>query len=243
MDPDERASGIALTVLGFGMGNYKDSTLEALADHGDGNYAYVDTLAEARKVLVEQMTGTLITVARDVKLQLELNPAQVAGYRLIGYENRVLRAQDFNDDRKDAGEIGAGHSVTALYELVPAGQELPAPGVDPLRYQAPAGPGPAAATGELLTVKVRFKPPTGGESRLLSFPVTDPGAKLASASTELRFAAAVAAFGMVLRDSPYRGSSSLALARELAASGRGSDRGGHRAGFEALLQRAEELSR
>jgi Ca-activated chloride channel family protein len=150
------ATGVFLTALGFGMGNYKDSTLEKLADKGNGNYAYIDTINEARKVLVEQMNGTLVTVAKDVKIQIEFNPAAVNAYRLIGYENRVLRHEDFNDDRKDAGDMGAGHTVTALFEVVPKGADIEIPGVDPLKYQKPAQPIEASAAsgqGEVLHSK------------------------------------------------------------------------------------------
>jgi Ca-activated chloride channel family protein len=236
-------SGVFLTVLGFGMGNYKDSTLEKLADKGNGNYAYIDTLQEARKVLVQQMGATLHTIAKDVKLQVEFNPAKVAAYRLIGYENRLLRAEEFNDDKKDAGEIGAGHSVTALYEIVPAGQpaaELQE--VDRLRYQRPSELSPAAASGELLTIKLRYKDPDGDSSRLLELPAKDAGTKLAGASADFRFAAAVAAFGMLLRDSEYRGAADYELVLDLARSGRGEDREGYRGGFLQLVTTAKALA-
>src|SRR5262249_14597181 len=163
-----------LSVFGFGMGNYKDAKLESLADKGNGNYAYIDTLNEAKKVLVEQLNGTLVTIAKDVKIQIEFNPAVVGSYRLIGDENRHLRAEDFNSDRKEAGEIGAGHTVTALYELVPAGSVTGSQVVDPLKYQ-PQEPQPAAATGsrECLTLKLRYKAPDGDKSQLAEFPITD----------------------------------------------------------------------
>ena len=160
-----------LSVLGVGTGNLKDSTMEKLADKGNGNYAYLDSLHEARKVLVAEAGATLVTVAKDVKIQVEFNPADVAAYRLIGYENRVLRNEDFNDDRKDAGEIGAGHSVTALYEIVPAGTAIDLPGIDPLKYQRPSAPAAGAARDELMTVKLRYKAPDADESRLLSVAV------------------------------------------------------------------------
>jgi Ca-activated chloride channel homolog len=241
---EEKArGGVFLSVLGFGMGNYKDATLEKLASHGNGNYAYIDTLQEARKVLVEQMTGTLFTIAKDVKIQVELNPAEVAGYRLIGYENRLLAAQDFNDDRKDAGEIGAGHTVTALYEVVPAGKPVPgAATVDPLRYQSAAGDTPAAGSGELLTVKLRYKQPEGEVSQLLELPVRDAGLSYEQASADLKFAAAVAAFGMLLRDSPYRGTASFDGALELAEEGRGADPGGYRSELLELIRVAKGLA-
>src|SRR5262249_15846432 len=154
-------------VLGFGTGNLQDSTLEKLADKGNGNYAYIDTLSEARKVLVEQMGGTLITIAKDVKIQVEFNPTEVSAYRLIGYENRVLRHQDFNDDQKDAGDIGAGHTVTALFEVVPRGVEIDIPSVDPLRYQTSSQPNTNARRGELVNVRLRYKDPDGTASKLL----------------------------------------------------------------------------
>jgi Ca-activated chloride channel family protein len=237
---EERERGVSLSVLGFGTGNLKDATMEQLADHGNGNYSYIDTLHEARKVLVSEAGGTLVTIAKDVKLQLEFNPQAVAAYRLIGYENRVLAARDFNDDRKDAGEIGAGHSVTALYEVVPAGVSLEVPGVDPLRYQEPARPAADAPRDELLTVKLRFKAPAGGASRLLQQPVRDSGA--GAPEGELRFAAAVAAFGMLLRGSEHSAAASFPMVTELASGARGPDREGHRAEFVRLVQLAESLS-
>jgi Ca-activated chloride channel family protein len=238
-------SGVFLSVLGFGMGNLKDATLEKLADKGNGNYAYIDTTQEARKVLVEQMGGTLITIAKDVKIQVEFNPAQVDTYRLIGYENRVLRAEDFNDDRKDAGEIGAGHTVTALYEIVPANgkasKKVETSGVDPLKYQKPARVRKVVESDELLTVKVRYKAPDGNESQLLEFPVVDTGKRLARASTDFKFAAAVAAFGMLLRDSPHKGNATYASVAELAEEGQGADEAGYRAEFVKLVQKAQKI--
>ncbi len=235
---EERKSGVFLSVLGFGMGNYKDNKLEILADKGNGNYAYIDTLKEARKVLVEQMGGTLMTIAKDVKLQIEFNPVVVGGYRLIGYENRMLRTEDFNDDKKDAGEIGAGHTVTALYELIPAGQPVPTPGVDPLRYQQPTAPTAAARSGEALSLKLRYKPPESDTSRLLSYAVQDSDAGFEKASQDFHFAAAVAAYGMLLRESPHKGSASLEMVSELAGQGLGEDPSGHRAEFIYLVKSA-----
>ncbi|MEM9883279.1 MAG: von Willebrand factor type A domain-containing protein [Planctomycetota bacterium] len=200
-----------LSVLGFGTGNVKDATMEQLSNVGDGNYGYVDTLAEARKLLGEQVNATLLTIAKDVKLQVEFNPAKVAAYRLIGYENRVLAREDFNDDTVDAGDIGAGHAVTALYELklVEGGSEKPAPSVDELRYQRPAGLAEAAKADELLTLKLRYKLPGAakeqGTSRLLSFPVADDVVDFAEANEATRWSAAVARFGMMLRGSPHAG--------------------------------------
>jgi len=239
---EEKAkSGVFLSVLGFGMGNIKDSTLEKLADQGNGNYGYIDTLNEARKVFVEQMTGTLITIAKDVKIQIEFNPAQVAAYRLIGYENRLLRKEDFNDDKKDAGEIGAGHTVTALYEMVPAGQPIATPAVDPLKYQTPVAPATGAPSGELLTLKLRYKQPDGDTSKLMTIPVSDAGQGFDRSSGDFQFAAAVAAFGMVLRDSPHKGSASYELVSELAGAGLGFDPGGYRAEFVELVKKARSL--
>jgi Ca-activated chloride channel family protein len=235
----QRKTGIFLSVLGFGMGNLKDATMEKLADKGNGNYAYVDSLAEAHKVLVEEAGGTLVTIAKDVKVQVEFNPARVAAYRLIGYENRLLVAQDFNDDRKDAGDIGAGHSVTALYEVVPVGVELALPGVDPLKYQQVRKPVGAAASDEWLTVKLRYKEPAAETSRLIAHAVRSlPG----PGSTNLEFSAAVAGFGMMLRDSEHKGALTWPQVRELAVRGGATDPRGYRAEFVQLVERAAALA-
>ncbi len=233
--------GVFLSVLGFGMGNLKDGTLESLADKGNGNYAYIDTLNEAQKVLVEQMGGTLVTIAKDVKIQIEFNPAEVAAYRLIGYENRLMAAEDFNDDRKDAGEIGAGHTVTALYELVPPGLEGEVLSVDPLKYQTPLAPSEGAANGELMTVKLRYKEPEGEVSKLIAVPVRDSGLTLEQSSDDFAFAAAVAAFGMLLRGSTHAGAADYGLVESLALGAMGDDAYGYRAEFVSLVQRAREL--
>ncbi|MCK6531506.1 MAG: von Willebrand factor type A domain-containing protein [Polyangiaceae bacterium] len=230
-------TGVFLSVLGFGAGNFNDSTMEKLADKGNGNYAYIDTLNEAKKVLVEQATGTLMTIAKDVKIQIEFNPAEVSEFRLIGYENRVLSHHDFNDDKKDAGEIGADHTVTALYEIVPAGGAPTGPGNDPLKYQAPGTPTGKAARGELATVKLRYKQPAGSESQLIEVVVRDTDAK---ESDDFRFAAAVAELGMLLRDSPHKGSSSFADTVRLASSGELDER---RREFVDLVRTAERLKR
>ena len=236
------SSGVFLSVLGFGMGNYKDSTLEKLADRGNGNYAYIDTLDEARKVLVEEMGGTLVTIAKDVKIQVEFNPAEVAAFRLVGYENRLLAHQDFSDDTKDAGEIGAGHTVTALYEVVPVGVASAAAGIDPLRYQEPVRqPTEAAASGELLTVSLRYKEPDGERSKLLSRPLVDSRASYFEASDDFQFAAAVAGFGMLLRGSEQAGSLSWGAVSELAQDGVGDDPSGRRRAFLELVERASRL--
>lgn len=242
---EEKAkAGVFLTVLGFGMGNLKDGTLEQIADKGNGHYAYIDSLQEARKTLVEQAGGTLVTIAQDVKLQVEFNPALAQAYRLIGYENRTLRKEDFNNDKVDAGEIGAGHTVTALYEIIPPGQPLPegATSVDPLKYQqGGARPVIGAGAGELLTVKVRYKEPGGATSRLLEFPLRDEGRAFAEASADFKFAASVAAFGMVLRDSPHRGAAKLSDIAAWAQAGLEDDAGGYRAEFIALTHAAQAL--
>ncbi len=237
---EQARAGVALTTLGFGLGNYKDDTLELLADKGNGNHFYIDDEKEARKVLVEQIGGTLVTIAKDVKIQVEFNPRVVGAYRLLGYENRLLKKEDFNDDRKDAGEIGSGHNVTALYELVPPGEAVDLPRVDPLKYQTPASPG-AAPSGETLTVKLRYKEPDGDASRLLTVPVTDGGAAIGTASSDLRFAASVAAFGLVLRDSSHKASASLDLSAKLAQESLGADPGGYRRDFLGLVERARTL--
>ena len=239
----ERESGTFLTVLGFGTGNLKDSKMEQIADHGNGNFAYIDGLLEARKVLVEEMGGTLLTLAKDVKLQIEFNPARVAGYRLIGYENRLLADEDFNDDTRDAGELGAGHTVTALYEVVPAGVGMPGGSVDPLRYQErPDPPEPAIAPSEfedeLMYVKVRYKDPDGERSKLLDQPVLD---RTDAPSGDFRFAAAVAGFGMLLRDSEHAGDLTLDDVVALAEKGRGDDPRGYRGEFIRLVEATRDL--
>jgi Ca-activated chloride channel homolog len=238
----ERESGVFLTVLGFGTGNLQDDRMESLADKGNGNYAYIDSLDEARKVLVEQAGGTMVTVAKDVKIQVEFNPLQVEGYRLIGYANRVMANRDFADDRKDAGEIGAGHSVTALYEVVPVGGVVPAPGADPLRYQRPKVPTKAARTGELLTVRLRWKQPRGITSKLAEFPVVDGEARLEATSADFRFSAAVAAWGMILRRSEHVGSFGLSAVEGLAGASLGEDVGGYRREFLGLVDRSGRIS-
>jgi Ca-activated chloride channel family protein len=239
-------TGVFLTVLGFGMGNYQDSRLEKLADKGNGAYGYIDNFNEARKMFVDQMQGTLITIAKDVKLQIEFNPTRVLAWRLIGYENRVLSAEDFNNDAKDAGEIGAGHSVTALYEIIPAGQSLgeigpEAVAVDPLKYQKPAETTSAAASEDLFTLALRYKLPDAEESQRLEFAAIDKGTKVSQASRDFTWSAAVAAFGMILRDSPHKGTATLASVAELAQSARGPDASGYRAEFLQLVETARAL--
>lgn len=234
----KRRDRIFLTVLGFGTGNIKDSKMELLADKGNGNYAYVDSLSEARKVLVEEMGATLFTIAKDVKIQIEFNPAHVAAYRLIGYENRLLRKEDFNNDTKDAGDIGAGHSVTALYEIVPPGGEIPGDAsVDPLKYQAQT----AKSSPEMLTLKLRYKDPDSETSKLITRPLLDAHGEIATASDNLRFAAAVAELGMLLRDSKFKGDASYDEVRQLAQKSLGSDDEGYRADFLTMVAAASRL--
>jgi Ca-activated chloride channel homolog len=239
---EKRRGGVFLSVLGFGTGNLNDSMMEKLADKGNGNYAYIDTEAEARKALGEQVAGTLATIAKDVKIQVEFNPRLVAGYRLIGYENRLLADKDFNDDTKDAGEIGAGHTVTALYEVVPAGQKVENPGVDELKYSRPAEATQGANASELLTVKLRYKEPEGDVSRPVNVGVPDRQASYRNASDNFKFAAAVAEFGLLLRDSRYKGQSSYRNAAELARAAAGADLNGRRAEFVGLVETANRLA-
>jgi Ca-activated chloride channel family protein len=238
----KRKSGVFLSVLGFGTGNLQDATMEQLADKGNGNYAYIDSAKEAHKVLVEQASSTLVTIAKDVKLQLEFNPTQVESYRLVGYENRKLAHEDFNDDTKDAGEIGAGHTVTALYEIVPTGSGRTKGKVDALKYQRKSSLSAAAGSGEVLNVKIRYKRPDGNRSRLLSVPVRDFERPLSQSSTDFRFSAAVAEFGMLLRGSKHVGNATFADAHDLARNARGKDAHGRRSELVELIERAADLS-
>ncbi len=238
----KRDEGVFLTVLGFGTGNYQDAKMEKLADHGNGNFAYIDRLSEAKKTLVDEQGGTLYTVAKDVKLQLEFNPAQVVSYRLIGYENRLLNKEDFNDDTKDAGEIGAGHTVTALYELVlgdsnKKGEKR----VDDLKYQHVSPNKDLQNNGEYLTVKLRYKKPDENTSQLLSLVVTERNENLSKASTDLRFAAAVAQFSMLLNNSKYKGGMTYKSTKAMALAARGTDEFGYRSEFIQLVGLAEAL--
>lgn len=239
---EERQSGVFLTVLGFGMGNYKDSKMEILADKGNGNYAYIDNILEAKKVLVNEFGGTLFTIAKDVKIQVEFNPATVKAYRLIGYENRKLRDEDFNNDKKDAGELGAGHTVTALYEIIPVGIEDPLPhSIDPLKYQKNNTVG-TGRDKELMTVKLRFKKPDEDSSQLTSAIVSNKILSLMETSDNFRFSASVAAFGMVLRDSEFKGRADYPMILKLAGNARGKDVNGYRAEFINLVSAAEMIS-
>ncbi|HEX2879103.1 MAG TPA: YfbK domain-containing protein, partial [Polyangiaceae bacterium] len=241
---DKRQGSVFLTVLGFGTGNVKDNTMEMLADKGNGNYAYIDSAAEAHKVLVREAGSTLVTIAKDVKLQVEFNPAHVQSYKLIGYENRLLAKEDFNDDKKDAGEIGAGHSVTALYEIVPVGAPSPGiPAVDPLKYQATGTLSAAAAGSELMTVAVRYKLPSSDTSTKFTVTVSDTERPLTQASTDYRFGVAVANIALLLRGSPDVKAGGLKSARELAASAIGDDPHGDRREFLGMVDKASSLRR
>jgi Ca-activated chloride channel family protein len=241
MIEDYRKKGIFLTILGFGMGNYKDGRMEQLADKGNGNYFYIDNLMEAKKVFVNDMRGTLFTIAKDVKLQLEFNPAKVKAYRLIGYENRLLNKEDFADDTKDAGELGAGHTVTALYEIIPFGSDEEVPGVDELKYQDNKISPKAFKNKEILTLKLRYKKPDGNKSKLIVHPLVDKNIVLAKTSDDFRFSAAVAAFGMLLRDSEFKGDTSYESVLKLAREGKGKDFFGYRAEFIQLVEKCSLL--
>ena len=237
---EKRASGVFLTALGFGEGNLQDAKMEKLAQHGNGNYAYIDSPLEARKVLVHELGGTLFTVAKDVKIQVEFNPRRVRAYRLIGYENRLLRDEDFADDTKDAGDIGSGHSVTALYEVIPVGVEsdVAVRSVDSLRYQDVRSE-PRGDSGELLYVQVRYKTPQGERSQLLSLPVVDD--RTAAQSGDFRFQTAVAEFGLLLRQSQYRGGADWGRVAETARGALGRDSEGYRAEFVRLVDQARGI--
>ena len=238
---ERRDQGTFLTVLGFGTGNLQDAKMEQIADHGNGNFAYIDSAQEAQKVLVQEFGGTLYTIAKDVKIQVEFNPAHVQAYRLIGYENRVLAAEDFNDDRKDSGDLGAGHTVTALYEIIPTGVDSSTlvRGLDELRYQRNDERLVISESEEMLLVKLRYKDPDGSRSRLLSHAVTDLDAV---PSSDFTFAASVAAFGMVLRDSEYRGTADLAAVLRWARSSVGRDHEGYRREFVRMVEEAQHLA-
>jgi len=240
---EEKAkNGVFLSVLGFGTGNCKDSTMEQLADRGNGNYAYIDTFCEARKVLVDEMSGTLVTIAKDVKIQVEFNPVRVAGYRLIGYENRMLKTEDFNDDKKDAGEIGAGHTVTALYEIVPTNQPMDdRPMVDELKYQPEKRLPAAEESGELLTVKLRYKEPDRETSTKVDFPLKDSDRSFQNTDDDFRFAVAAAGFGMILRDSKFKGDLTCEQILEWATRSQGKDEFGYRREFINLVRNAQAL--
>jgi Ca-activated chloride channel family protein len=242
---EKRQSGVFLTVLGYGMGNYKDNKMQKLADKGNGNHAYIDGIGEAKKVLVSEFGGTLFTIAKDVKLQIEFNPAKVQSYRLIGYENRMLNKEDFSNDKKDAGELGSGHTVTALYEVIPVGAKNDfLEKVDPLKYQPEKRPAVYAPkqTNEIMTIKFRYKKPDEDNSRLIVHPVTDRDMPLAKTSSNFRFAAAVAEFGMLLRNSEFKQSASFRHAWQMAGGALDNDTEGYRSEFLQLVKNAELLA-
>lgn len=240
---EKRESGVFLTVLGFGMGNYKDDKMEILADKGNGNYAYIDNIQEAKKVLVNEFGGTLFTIAKDVKLQIEFNPEKVQAYRLIGYENRLLADEDFNDDTKDAGEIGSGHTVTALYEIIPVGVKSEfVKSIDPLKYQKNKISVPGSISDELMTIKFRYKDPDGDRSKLIEKAIVDKHIPLEKTSDNFRFSAAVAEYGMILRDSEFKQNADFDSAIELAQNARGKDEEGYRAEFIRLVKSSRFLA-
>lgn len=238
----KREEGVFLTVLGFGTGNYKDSKMEQLADKGNGNYAYIDNILEAKKVLVKEMGGTLLTIAKDVKLQIEFNPAKVKGYRLVGYENRLLNNEDFNNDKKDAGELGSGHTVTAIYEIIPAGSDEAINSIDPLKYQStPPYVKPESISDEVMTIKFRYKEPKDATSKLMTHIVHDKKNSFSSASKNCKFSCSVAQFGMLLRDSKFKGNSNYKNIIALAKQSKGSDEDGYRAEFIKMVETSELL--
>jgi Ca-activated chloride channel homolog len=236
---EKRDEGVFLTVLGFGMGNYKDSKMEVLADKGNGNHAYIDNILEAKKVLVTEFGGTLFTIAKDVKIQVEFNPATVQAYRLIGYENRKLNDEDFNNDKKDAGELGAGHTVTALYEIIPVGVKSQFKPLDDLKYQNTEVKKEAGNSTDLMTVKLRYKKPDGKESILLEQVIKNETLSLSATSDNFRWSAAVAGFGMLLRDSDYKNDLTYNAVIRLAKAAKGKDEEGYRAEFIKLVQMVE----
>jgi len=236
---EKRKEGVFLSVLGFGMGNYKDSKMETISNAGNGNYAYIDNILEAQKVFGKEMWGTLYTIAKDVKIQVEFNPAKVKAYRLIGYENRILNKEDFNDDKKDAGDIGSGHTVTALYEIVPAGSEEEVSNVDPLTYQQTN----ILTSGNLMTVKLRYKKPDEEVSTKIVRTVKDKELRRGTMSDNFSFAASVAEFGMLLRDSEHKANASYEHALSLAQSSKGDDEYGYRQEFIKLLKTSQLLAR
>jgi len=235
----KREEGVFLTVLGFGMGNYKDSKMEKLSNAGNGNYAYIDNILEAKKTLGKEFFGTIFTIAKDVKIQVEFNPAKVKGYRLIGYENRMLKAEDFNDDKKDAGEIGAGHTITALYEIIPADSDEKISGFDELEYQKTK----VVKSSDLMTLKLRYKEPNGTVSKLIKQKISDTDIKKDNTSQNFKWAATVSEFGLILRKSEFKGNASYKQVLELAKASKGSDTEGYRAEFIRLVKTAELLSK
>ncbi len=243
MIEEKRNLGIYLTILLYGSGNIKDDKMEQMADKGNGNYYYIDTIREAERVLVGQMSGTLFAIAKDVKIQVEFNPALVKGYRLIGYENRMMRNEDFSDDTKDAGELGAGHNVTALYEIIPADVKEKLPVHDDLKYQTMKINPNAYTSNELLTVNLRYKFPKDSQSNLLSVPLTNRSDSIDNASNTLRFTAAVAGWGMLLRDSEFKGDLTFDYVITLAKKGMGKDPKGYKKEFIELVEKSKEMKK
>ena len=243
----KREHGVFMTVLGFGMGNYKDDKMEIIADKGNGNYAYIDNIQEARKVFITEFGGTLFTIAKDVKFQIEFNPARVKGYRLVGYENRLLNDEDFNDDKKDAGEMGAGHTVTALYEVIPAGSDESLKSIDPLKYQSSREKTKATEkvradlSAELMTLKLRYKKPDGNTSTKVEIPVKGKVLDLEETSDNFRFSAAIAEFGLILRNSQYKEDASMEHVIAMAKNSRGEDEEGYRSEFLKLVKLADTM--
>ncbi|HMR81775.1 MAG TPA: von Willebrand factor type A domain-containing protein [Niabella sp.] len=240
MIEEKRKSGVYLTVLGFGTGNYQDAKMQKLANKGNGNHAYIDNLSEARKVLISQFGGTMFTIAKDVKLQVEFNPAKVQGYRLIGYENRMLAKEDFNDDKKDAGELGSGHTVTALYEIIPVGVNAPElRKVDDLKYQKPKGKAPVFNnSNEVMTVKFRYKKPAEDKSLLLEKIISGSPVTFNNAGNNIKLAAAVAKFGMLLRNSEYKGAGDYTMAADILSQLNNEDKGGYQSELLGLIRKA-----
>ncbi len=238
----ERGSGVFLSVLGYGMGNYKDNKMQQLADKGNGNHSYIDNINEAKKVLVNEFGSTLFTIAKDVKIQVEFNPARVQAYRLIGYENRMMAAQDFNNDKKDAGELGSGHTVTALYEIIPAGVKSGfIQTIDPLKYQPATNKNSISQNREIMTIKLRYKKPQETISSLVTHPIDDRQVPLLQTSDNFRFSAAVASFGMLLRNSAFKQQASYDQTLSLATSSKGKDVNGYRREFIQLLTAARSI--
>lgn len=240
---EKRKDDIYLTICGFGMGNYKDGRMEEISKSGNGNYFYIDSILEAQKVFVKEMRANLFNIAKDVKIQVEFNPAQIKAYRLVGYENRVMANEDFNDDKKDAGELGAGHTVTALYELIAADSSEEVRKAGALKYQETQIKKGAAASSEILTVKLRYKPPKEEVSKLIELALVDPKIGLEKTSDNFRFSAAVAGFGMLLRDSPFKGNVTYDTVSALAKASVGKDTEGYRAEFIRLVTTAALLAK
>jgi Ca-activated chloride channel family protein len=241
---EERKSGVFLTVLGYGMGNYKDNKMQKLANKGNGNHAYIDGMNEAKKVLVNEFGGSMFTIAKDVKLQVEFNPALVQAYRLVGYENRLLNKEDFNNDKKDAGELGSGHTVTALYEIIPVGVESDfIEDVDELKYQQTTKSKKSGLKNEIMTIKFRYKEPDGNGSKLIVHPLLDEKIPFEKTSENFRFATAVAQFGMLLRNSEFKGNATYDKVIHQANAAIGTDKEGYRTEFIKLVQSVHSLAR